>query len=50
MKHTFIGVDHLALALLRESEGPAAEIFKHLGMDAEIARKKILDEINPLSS
>jgi ATP-dependent Clp protease ATP-binding subunit ClpA len=50
LNYRYIGIEHLSLGLLRENEGPAAEIFKHLEVDVEVARKKILDELNPLSS
>lgn len=50
LNHRYIGTEHLSLGLLRENEGPAAEIFKHLEVDVEVARKKILDELNPLSN
>jgi hypothetical protein len=50
LKHTRVGTEHLSLALLREPDGPAAEIFKLLKVDVEVARKKILDELNPLSN
>jgi ATP-dependent Clp protease ATP-binding subunit ClpA len=46
LNHSYIGVEHLLLGLLREGEGPAAEIFKHLEIDVKVARKKILDELN----
>jgi ATP-dependent Clp protease ATP-binding subunit ClpC len=48
MNHAYLGTEHLLLGLLRETEGPAAEIFKRLGVDVEVARKKILQEINPI--
>jgi hypothetical protein len=50
MKRTYLGIEHLSLGLLRESEGTAAEIFKHLEVDVAVARKKILAELDPLSN
>jgi ATP-dependent Clp protease ATP-binding subunit ClpC len=47
LHHTYIGTEHILLALLREHEGPAAEIFKKFRADAEEVRKGILKELNP---
>jgi ATP-dependent Clp protease ATP-binding subunit ClpC len=47
LKHTCIGTEHLLLGLLREKQGPAAEIFKKFGIDIEQARTAILKELDP---
>jgi ATP-dependent Clp protease ATP-binding subunit ClpC len=47
LKHTYIGTEHLLLALLQENEGPAAEVLKMFHVDALEVRKVILDELNP---
>jgi ATP-dependent Clp protease ATP-binding subunit ClpC len=50
LNHGYTGTEHLYLGLLHESEGPAAVIFKIFEVDVELVRKKILDELNPLSN
>jgi ATP-dependent Clp protease ATP-binding subunit ClpA len=48
LHHTYIGTEHLLLGLLREPEGPAAEIFKKFRIDMEKARIAILKELDPI--
>jgi ATP-dependent Clp protease ATP-binding subunit ClpA len=47
LNHTYIGTEHLLLGLLRESEGPAAEVFKKFKVDMEQLRKDLLNELKP---
>jgi len=47
INHTYIGTDHLLLALLLEKEGLAAEIFKKHGVDLEQLRNSILKVLDP---
>lgn len=47
LHHTYIGTEHILLALLREHEGPEAEIFKKFQVDTDQLREKILNELNP---
>ncbi|MEO7300798.1 MAG: Clp protease N-terminal domain-containing protein [Verrucomicrobiota bacterium] len=46
-QHTYVGTEHLLLALLAESEGLAAKVFKNLGLDAAQAYAEITKELNP---
>ncbi|MDR1569210.1 MAG: ATP-dependent Clp protease ATP-binding subunit [Oscillospiraceae bacterium] len=39
--HSFVGTEHLWLALLREGEGVAARILQSLGMDIRAARESL---------
>ena len=47
LNHTFIGTEHLLLGLLRESDGPAADIFKKFDVDMEALRREILIMLSP---
>lgn len=38
MHNDFIGTEHLLLGLLAETNGPAAQILTHLGVDADKVR------------
>jgi len=48
--HTYIGTEHLLLALLAETDGPACGIFKRAGIDPQSTRREILSEISPPGS
>ena len=41
--HEYIGTEHLLLGLLRVREGVAAEVFKHLGVEHEDARRAVIE-------
>jgi len=45
--HTYIGTESLLLALLRENDGLAAQVFKNFKVDMEQLRKTIYDELKP---
>ena len=47
LNHTYIGTEHLLLGLLKEKEGPAAQIFKTFNVDMEEMRVEIMRELNP---
>jgi hypothetical protein len=47
LNHTYVGTEHILLGLLREGEGVAARIFRHLGLDIEMMRQDILKELDP---
>ncbi len=47
LNHTYVGTEHLLLGLLREKEGPAAQIFKTFNVDMEQLRTSILKELDP---
>jgi ATP-dependent Clp protease ATP-binding subunit ClpC len=46
-QHTYVGTEHLLLALLAEPEGVAAKVFENLGFDAAQAYAEITHEISP---
>ena len=41
LQHDYVGSEHLLLALLKEEEGRAAEIFQNLGLHREQTQQKI---------
>lgn len=45
MGHDYIGVEHLFLGSLREKEGTASEILRHLGFDLIECRNYVLDSL-----
>ena len=47
LRHTYIGTEHILLALLLEGDGRAALVMKKLGMNLEETRKEILKELSP---
>jgi len=48
--HDYIGVEHLLLGIIREGEGKAVKIIKHLGTDTKDLRKDLEKSLNPGSS
>jgi ATP-dependent Clp protease ATP-binding subunit ClpC len=47
LNHSYVGTEHLLLGLLREGEGVAARVLKHLEVDIQRTRNEILAEIDP---
>jgi len=47
LNHTYIGTEHILLGLLREGDGVAAIILRHLDVDLEKTRQEILKELDP---
>lgn len=47
LKHTYVGTEHLLLALIEEGDGVAARVLKNLGVDALQTRAEILKELDP---
>lgn len=47
LSHTYVGTEHILLALLREGDGVAAQILARFGVDTEKTRQEILKELNP---
>ena len=47
LNHTYIGTEHILLGLLHQTNGGAAQIFKHLNIDAKEVSEDILDELTP---
>ncbi|GAC1347592.1 MAG: hypothetical protein NVSMB27_13320 [Ktedonobacteraceae bacterium] len=41
-QHNYIGTEHLLLGLLRETEGGAANVLNHLGVEIEKAREAVV--------
>lgn len=44
-QHTYVGIEHLLLAILMEENGEAADLFASLHVDKELMRQTIADEI-----
>jgi len=42
LDHNYVGTEHLLLGLLRETEGPAAQVLANLGLNAEAVREEVL--------
>jgi ATP-dependent Clp protease ATP-binding subunit ClpC len=47
LNHSYVGTEHLLLGLLREGEGVAARVLRHLEVDIQRTRNEILSEIDP---
>jgi ATP-dependent Clp protease ATP-binding subunit ClpA len=47
LNHTYVGTEHILLGLLREGEGVAARILRHLDVNIEKTRQDILQELDP---
>ena len=47
LHHTYVGTEHLLLGLMRECDGVAAKVLHQLGVDITLARKHILEELDP---
>jgi ATP-dependent Clp protease ATP-binding subunit ClpA len=47
LNHTYVGTEHILLGLLREGDGVAARVLKHLGVDVETTRQHILEALDP---
>jgi ATP-dependent Clp protease ATP-binding subunit ClpC len=45
LRHEYVGTEHLLLALLREHEGPVAEVLR--GFDVEAVRRSIEEVVRP---
>ncbi|MDO5449808.1 MAG: ATP-dependent Clp protease ATP-binding subunit [Akkermansia sp.] len=47
LRHTYIGTEHILLAILRDSDGLAWQSLNSSGLSYENARKGVMEEINP---
>jgi ATP-dependent Clp protease ATP-binding subunit ClpA len=47
MRHSYIGTEHLLLALIREEGGVAANVLRKLGLSLEKARQQVLEYLGP---
>lgn len=45
LNHSYVGTEHLLLALLRDSGGMAVQILEHLSLDVKEIRREILREL-----
>ncbi len=46
LKHTFVGTEHLLLAMLSDSDGIALQTLTSVGLTYKIARERVLEETN----
>ena len=47
LNHSYVGTEHILLGLLREGEGVAARVLKHLHVDLDQTRIEIMKELDP---
>lgn len=47
LRHTYIGTEHILLAILRDSDGLAHDALLSVGLTYEAAKKGVLQEISP---
>ncbi|NGX34582.1 MAG: Negative regulator of genetic competence ClpC/MecB [Candidatus Anoxychlamydiales bacterium] len=45
LNHNYVGTEHLLLALLRQTDGVAAQVLENMGVDLKEIRKEILKEL-----
>ncbi len=45
LNHNYVGTEHLLLAILRQSDGVAAQVLENMGVDLKEIRKEILKEL-----
>jgi ATP-dependent Clp protease ATP-binding subunit ClpC len=45
LNHNYVGTEHLLLALLRQTDGVAAQILENLGINLKDVRKEVLKEL-----
>ncbi|MBN2479209.1 MAG: ATP-dependent Clp protease ATP-binding subunit [Parachlamydiales bacterium] len=45
LNHNYVGTEHLLLALLRQSDGVAAQVLENMSIDLKEVRKEILKEL-----
>ncbi|GAB4190804.1 MAG: ATP-dependent Clp protease ATP-binding subunit [Simkaniaceae bacterium] len=45
LNHNYVGTEHLLLALLRQTDGVAAQILENLGINLKEVRKEVLKEL-----
>jgi ATP-dependent Clp protease ATP-binding subunit ClpC len=47
LHHTYLGTEHILLALLREGDGLAGRVLKSLRVDLERTRQEVIKELDP---
>nr|NGX32438.1 Negative regulator of genetic competence ClpC/MecB [Candidatus Anoxychlamydiales bacterium] len=45
LNHNYVGTEHLLLAILRQTDGVAAQVLENMGVDLKEIRKEILKEL-----
>ncbi len=45
LNHNYVGTEHLLLALLRQTDGVAAQVLENMGVDLKEVRKEVLKEL-----
>ncbi len=45
LNHNYVGTEHLLLALLRQTDGVAAQVLENLGINLKDVRKEVLKEL-----
>ncbi|OGN65532.1 MAG: NDP-hexose 4-ketoreductase [Chlamydiae bacterium RIFCSPLOWO2_01_FULL_28_7] len=45
LNHNYVGTEHILLALLRQTDGVAAQVLENMGLDLKEIRKEILKEL-----
>jgi ATP-dependent Clp protease ATP-binding subunit ClpC len=45
LNHNYVGTEHLLLALLRQTDGVAAQVLENLGVNLKDVRKEVLKEL-----
>jgi len=45
--HTYLGTEHLLLALMQQKDTEAARVFASLNLDLEQIRQEVLKELDP---
>jgi ATP-dependent Clp protease ATP-binding subunit ClpC len=47
LNHTYVGTEHILLALLRERDNVAGRVLESMGVNKEVARQHVLSELDP---
>lgn len=47
LNHSYVGTEHLLLALIQDGEGVAGQILRHFGANPEQIRRELLDILSP---
>jgi len=45
LNHNYVGTEHLLLAILRQTDGVAAQVLENMGVDLKEIRKEVLKEL-----
>jgi hypothetical protein len=47
LNHSYVGTEHLLLALIREEKGIAAQVLQHLGATLDVTRGEVMAILGP---